>query len=86
MKYSNDTIRNRTRDLPDCSAVPQPTAPQRAYYCILITKRRYYYYFRDPMLRPAESEGQPGDAPHPLSNTGPATSHSIETSEKDEET
>ena len=30
MKNSNDTIGNRTRDLPDCSAVPQPTAPSRA--------------------------------------------------------
>ena len=27
---SNDTIGNRTRDLPACSAVPQPTAPPRA--------------------------------------------------------
>jgi hypothetical protein len=27
MKNSNDTIGNRTRDLPTCSAVPQPTAP-----------------------------------------------------------
>ena len=27
MKNSSDTIRNRTRDLPTCSAVPQPTAP-----------------------------------------------------------
>ena len=26
MKYSNDTIGNRTHDLPACSAVPQPTA------------------------------------------------------------
>ena len=25
-KNSNDTIGNRTRDLPTCSAVPQPTA------------------------------------------------------------
>ena len=30
MKYSSDTIGNRTRDLPTCSAVPQPTAPPRA--------------------------------------------------------
>jgi len=29
MKNFNDTIGNRTRDLPACSAVPQPTAPQR---------------------------------------------------------
>jgi hypothetical protein len=30
MKYSNDTIGNRTRDLPACSAVPQPTTSPRA--------------------------------------------------------
>ena len=30
MKNSNNTIGNRTRDLPACSAVPQPTAPPRA--------------------------------------------------------
>jgi len=29
MKNSNDTIGNRTRDLPACSAVPLPTAPPR---------------------------------------------------------
>jgi len=29
-KKSNDTIGNRTRDLPACSAVPQPTASPRA--------------------------------------------------------
>jgi hypothetical protein len=30
MKNSNDTIGNRTIDLPACSAVPQPTASPRA--------------------------------------------------------
>ena len=30
MKNSNDTIGNRTRDLPTCSALPQPTAIPRA--------------------------------------------------------
>jgi len=30
MKKSIGTIGNRTRDLPACSAVPQPTAPPRA--------------------------------------------------------
>jgi hypothetical protein len=30
MKNSIDTIGNRNRDLPVCSAVPQPTAPPRA--------------------------------------------------------
>jgi hypothetical protein len=29
MKNSNGNIGNRTRDLPNCSAVPQPTAPPR---------------------------------------------------------
>jgi hypothetical protein len=29
MKNSSDTIGNRTRDLPTCSPVPQPTAPPR---------------------------------------------------------
>ena len=29
MKNSNDTTRNRNRDLAVCSAVSQPTAPQR---------------------------------------------------------
>jgi hypothetical protein len=29
MKNYSDTIGNRTRDLPTCSAVPQPTAPPR---------------------------------------------------------
>jgi len=29
MKNSNDTIGNRTHDIPGCSAVPQPTAPPR---------------------------------------------------------
>jgi hypothetical protein len=30
-KNSNDTIGNRTRDLPVCGAVRQPTAPLSAY-------------------------------------------------------
>ena len=32
MKNSNDTIGTRTRDLPTCGAVPQPTAPPRNIY------------------------------------------------------
>jgi hypothetical protein len=32
MKNFSDTIGNRTRDLPSCSAVLQPTAPPRASY------------------------------------------------------
>ena len=30
MKNSDNNIRNRTRDLPDCSAVSEATAPPRA--------------------------------------------------------
>ena len=37
MKNFNDTTGNRTRDLPDCSAVPQsnspPRTPKHKYYC-----------------------------------------------------
>ena len=40
MPNSNDTIGNRTRDLPACSTVPQPTAPSRVP---VIMKKDYYY-------------------------------------------
>jgi len=36
MKNSNDTIGNRTRDLLACSAVPQPTALQRAPFTVCV--------------------------------------------------
>jgi hypothetical protein len=40
MKNSNDTIGNRTRVLPACSAVPQPTAPLRAPFdCSQVPKK-----------------------------------------------
>jgi hypothetical protein len=41
MKNSNDTIGNRIRDLPACSAVPQPTAPLRVPtdHLVLFEKR-----------------------------------------------
>ena len=32
MKNSSDTIGNRTRNLPACSAVPQTTAPPRTHF------------------------------------------------------
>jgi len=37
MKESSDAIGNRTRDLPTCSAVPQPTAPPRALIRDVVT-------------------------------------------------
>ena len=48
MNNSNDTIGNRTRDLPDFGAVPQPTAPPRAPHL------RYYlaeFFFEWEMLQ-----------------------------------
>jgi hypothetical protein len=53
MKNSRGIIGNRTRDLPVCSAVPQPTAPPRApvpFFSVLyvlyinITTRRDILY------------------------------------------
>ena len=40
MINSNDTIGNRNRDLPVCSAVPQPTAPPAA--CPSLPYKRQY--------------------------------------------
>jgi hypothetical protein len=37
-KNSSDTIGNRTRDLPDCGTVPQPTAPLRGPF--ILSKRQ----------------------------------------------
>ena len=48
MKNSNETIGNRTRDLPNCSAVPQPTALRRALNTYkLITKFQYKIVYRN---------------------------------------
>jgi len=41
MKNSNDNIGNRTRVLPACSSVPQPTAPPRAPIPVLITRLKF---------------------------------------------
>ena len=42
IKNSNDTIGNRTRDLPTCSAVLQPTGLRRAAY---FTQPVHFIYF-----------------------------------------
>jgi hypothetical protein len=47
MTNSNDTLENRTRDLPVCSAMPQPTAPSPApviYYIYKYTCMCLTYY------------------------------------------
>jgi hypothetical protein len=41
VKNSSDTIGNRTRDVPVCSAVPQPTAPPRAPFCHSVVMKIY---------------------------------------------
>jgi hypothetical protein len=49
MKNSNDTIGNRTRDLPTCRAVPQPTARHRVpprQAAIIINMRSCHNYRR----------------------------------------
>jgi len=42
MKNFSDTIGNQTRNLPTCSAVPQPTAPPGAP-CVFIYKKNVYF-------------------------------------------
>jgi len=41
MKNSNDAIGNRTRDLPACSAVPQPTALTRSPDSVCISTKLF---------------------------------------------
>ena len=49
MKNSNDTIGNRTRDPPACSAVPQPTAPPRSP--ILVNPLQYIIAISSPGVK-----------------------------------
>jgi hypothetical protein len=49
MKNSNDTIRNRTNDLPACSAEPQPTALPRASM-VIINNDNYVVIIHNMML------------------------------------
>ena len=77
MKNSNDTIGNRTRDLPACSAVPQPTAQSRdppeellVYKEGPIAFRRLFSQFyrlilnHFPVFGVAEAPDKLGSAPH----------------------
>ena len=49
MKNSNNTIENRTRELPGCRTVPQTTAPPRAP---IIT--RSFYKLKNRTLKHSE--------------------------------
>ena len=55
MKNCNDTIGNRTRDLPACSLVPQPTVPPRApyflYIAVLIMMKSRRMRREEPVVR-----------------------------------
>jgi hypothetical protein len=44
IKNFSVTIRNRTRYLPACSRVPQPTAPPRTCYFSVWRQMQYHYY------------------------------------------
>jgi hypothetical protein len=46
MKRSNEAIGNRTRDLPACSAVPQPTAHSRISK-FLVAGLGFKIFYRD---------------------------------------
>ena len=48
IKYSSDTIKNRTRNLPTYSAVPHPTASQRALYN-KVSSEFYFSWYRRKM-------------------------------------
>jgi hypothetical protein len=54
MKNFNDTIGNRTRDRPTCSAVPQPTAPPCAIP--ILTRRDYGKLRENPRTVDAKAE------------------------------
>ena len=45
LKNSNDTIVNRTPDLPACSAVPQPTTPPRVHSLLSYNTLLFLKYF-----------------------------------------
>jgi hypothetical protein len=59
-KNSNDIIGNRTRDLPACSAVPQPTAPPRVP-CVCVNNeifkvnRKLQVYYTQWFIMPTVS-------------------------------
>jgi hypothetical protein len=55
MKNCNDTIRNQTRDLPTCSAVPQPTAPPRTPFSVWV-RTQYVWVFRRVLLQVSPAE------------------------------
>jgi hypothetical protein len=63
MKNSTDTIGNRTRDRPGCSAVPQPTAPPTAYHAAQ-SKMRNRHSLNSSRISPPFFYGVRGSLPH----------------------
>jgi hypothetical protein len=68
MKNSNDTIGNRTRDLPACSAVTQPVAPPRAPLQTVSTFKKKACGFLLADQRTGDKDGRSHDTD---SNWGP---------------
>jgi hypothetical protein len=58
MGNSNATIGNRSRDLPVCSAVPQPTAPLRAPLMKVVNLEIWFITFTDDMNADAKFRGK----------------------------
>ena len=44
MKNSNDTIGNRTRDLPACSEVPKYDKSQNFFFCYFVSEVKCYVF------------------------------------------
>ena len=63
MKNSSDTIGNQSRDLPACSALPQPTAPPAAWPPALQVGR-----FILGEKAPVPIQLEPGLVPEPVWN------------------
>jgi len=57
LNNSSDAIGNRTRNLPTCSAVPQPTAPPRsATQCNTLVLITYEYRVKQSLYRPGQAQ------------------------------
>ena len=70
MKNSNDTIGNRTCDLPTCSAVPQPTAlpraPEKLMYSAKILSHCHWVHHKSNMVMSSTDLGLGGERPDAL--------------------
>jgi len=54
MKNSNDTIGNRTRDLPACSVVLRCVNTRKVKQFLILVKHSSIYFYYDSMFRPID--------------------------------